>query len=209
MPTLRELRTLARRLGSTRMTNRHSNRNQAPIDQGKETHGLPWSELRERDKRQLLAGQRPSSLNASGFDHRRTQIDPKLTCAPTGIARGGNEQASPFARDRTQALWAKAGNQNQSEMAHSETQPSDPITAGLGLTTGLSRWRRDGPDCGTAPPHTSKWHYFFVGAALSAAAGAPSEFQVSRRYSHFPPFFTETERYFPVSTTLPALSLTT
>jgi len=49
-------------------------------------------------------------------------------------------------------------------------------------------------------------HYFFAAAALSAGAGAPSAFHVSRTYSHFPPFFMETERYFPVSTTFPALS---
>ena len=47
--------------------------------------------------------------------------------------------------------------------------------------------------------------YFF---GLSAEACAPSEFHVSRTYNHFPPFFTETERYLPLSTTFPDLSLT-
>jgi len=51
--------------------------------------------------------------------------------------------------------------------------------------------------------------YFFGGAAGSIEAGGPSEFQVSRTYSHFPPFFLETERYFPASITRPALSFTT
>ena len=50
--------------------------------------------------------------------------------------------------------------------------------------------------------------YFFAGVALSAGAGAPSAFHVSRTYSHFPSFFIDTERYFPVSTTFPALSFT-
>ena len=45
--------------------------------------------------------------------------------------------------------------------------------------------------------------------AILQPPGAPSEFQVSRRYSHFPSFLTDTERYLPVSNTAPALSLTT
>src|SRR5437868_2088516 len=44
-------------------------------------------------------------------------------------------------------------------------------------------------------------HYFFGGAAGSVEAGGPSEFHVSRTYSHLPSFFLETERYFPVSIT--------
>ena len=56
--------------------------------------------------------------------------------------------------------------------------------------------------------NVSNWYYFFAGAALSAGVGAASAFHVSRTYSHFPPFFMETERYLPVSTTFRALSFT-
>jgi hypothetical protein len=86
-------------------------------------------------------------------------------------------------------------------------RPSETAAVGFGLTVRPSRWRR-GIHCHAGSPHVSNLHYFFAGAALSAGVGVPSAFHVSRTYSHFPPFFMETERYFPVSTTFPALSFT-
>jgi len=82
-------------------------------------------------------------------------------------------------------------------------RPSQAAAVGFGLTVR--------PPDGGVPrrsPRVSNGHYFFAGAALSAGVGVPSAFHVSRTYSHFPPFFMETERYFPVSTTFPALSFT-
>ena len=84
--------------------------------------------------------------------------------------------------------------------------PSQAAAVGFGLTVRPP----DGGAVSIATPVTARLERALLlrGAALSAGVGVPSAFHVSRTYSHFPPFFMETERYFPVSTTFPALSFT-